>query len=258
MGEQNVGATRPSGHLGLAVIRAGQDPAPVAVTRSAERDVRERFDRITGLSAYPAHELSLAEIVHWGLPRAGLDDRVNAWRASNLRHLARGARRAVAARALRLANFYGSLYLTKISADGEVVEYGLASMRVVTTAGVNFLVDALQGTVEPEILRYHGIGTGTNAEASGDAALQTEITTAYNPDSTRATGTLTEGASANIFRSVGTNTVDGAAAITEHGVLSQAATGGGTLLDRSVFSVINLASGDGLQSTYDFTLTAGS
>lgn len=241
------GSAEPSGELSLRVIRAADT-----------REIRERFDRITAMSQYPAKELTLAEVAHFGLPRAGLDDRVNAWRSANFRHLVRGARRAVMARALRLSNFYGSLYLTHIRYDGEVVELGLASMRVVTTAGVNFLVDALQNIVEPEILKFHGIGTGTNSEASGDTALQTESTTALNPDSTRATGSLTEGASANIFRTVGTNTVDASVACTEHGILSQAATGGGTLLDRSVFSVVNLASGDSLQSTYDFTITAGS
>jgi hypothetical protein len=155
---------------------------------------------------------------------------------------------------------YGRLSLVGIRGDGEVLDYGLASMRVVTTAGVNFIVDAFQNTQEVENLKFHGIGTGTNAEAAGDTALQTELGTAYNPDNTRATGSLAEGASANIFRTVGTNTLDsGTPAVTEHGILSQAATGGGTLLDRSVFSAINLngANGDGLQSTYDLTFASG-
>ncbi|MGE3176768.1 MAG: hypothetical protein AB7O32_04825, partial [Vicinamibacterales bacterium] len=95
------------------------------------------------------------------------------------------------------------------------------------------------------------------AEAVGDTALVTESTTILNPDSTRATGTLAEGASANIFRSVGTVTFDGSGAITEHGLFSQAATGGGVLFDRSVFAAINVASGDSIQFTYDATLTAG-
>jgi hypothetical protein len=241
------GSTAPSGDLGLKVIRAAD-----------AREIHDRFDRIMSMASWPAKELSMREVAYFGLPRPGLDDRVNAWRTANFRHLVRGARRAMLARGLRLSNFYGALYLTHIKADGEVLELGLASMRVVTTAGVNFLVDALQGTVEPEILKFHGIGTGTNAEAAADTALQTESTTALNPNDTRATGSLTEGASANIFRTVGTNTVDATVACTEHGILSQAATGGGTLLDRSVFSVVNLASGDSLQSTYDFTITAGS
>lgn len=241
------GSTAPSGDLGLKVIRDVDSQA-----------IRDRFDHIMAASQWPAKELSLREIAYFGLPRKGLDERVNAWRTANFRHLLRGARRVLTARAMRTSNMYGSLYLTHITNNGDVIELGLASMRVVTTAGVNFIVDAFQNSVELEILKYHGIGTGTNAEASGDTALQTESTTALNPDSTRATGSLTEGASANIYRTVGTNTVDASVACTEHGIFSQAATGGGTLLDRSVFSVVNLANGDSLQSTYDLTLTAGS
>ena len=241
------GSTAPSGSLGIHVIRA-----------DGVREIRDRFDQLVSAAIWPARELKVSEIAHYGLPRRGLDERVNAWRTANVRHLFRGVRRVLAARALRLPHFYGQLYLTHIRADGDVIELGLASMRVVTTAGCNFLVDAMQGTVEPEILKFHGIGTGTNAEASADTALQTESTTALNPDSTRATGSLTEGASANIFRTVGTNTVDATVACTEHGIFSQAATGGGTLLDRSVFSVVNLASADSLQTTYDFTIAAGS
>lgn len=244
MSNQN-GTTRPTGDVGLRVIRA------------AEREMTDQFDRLTGLSSYPARELSLREIAHYGLPRRGLDDRVNTWRAANLRNLVRGARRVIAARALNLSNFYGSLYLTHIKADGETLEYGLASMRVVTTAGVNFIVDAFQNTTEVETLKYHGIGTGGTAEASGDTALVTESTTALNPDSTRATGSTIEGASANIYRTVGTLTVDATAAITEHGIFSSSGTGTGTLLDRSLFSALNLVSGDSLQSTYDLTFSAG-
>lgn len=241
------GNTEPSGELGLRVIRAAD-----------ARTIRDRFDRLTAVASWPAKELTLSEIAHYGLPRAGLDDRVNAWRTSNFRHLVRGARRVLAARAMRVSNFYGSLYLTHLHADGEAIELGLASMRVVTTAGVNYIVDAFQNLTELENLKYHGIGTGNTAEAAGDTALVTESTTALNPDSTRATGTTAEGASANIYRTVATNTVDASVAVVEHGVFSQAATGGGTLLDRSVFSVVNLASGDSLQSTYDLTFTAGS
>jgi hypothetical protein len=241
------GSSAPAGSVNFEVIR-----------RADERTFRDRFDALVSATVWPAKELSIKEIAHFGLPRTGLDERVNTWRVANVRHLFRGVRRVLAARALRLPTFYGSLYLTHIHADGEVVELGLASMRVVTTTGVGFITDGFQNLVELENMKYHGIGTGTNAEASGDTALQTELTTEYNPNSTRATGTTTEGASANIYRTVGTNTVDASAAVTEHGILSQAATGGGVLLDRSVFSVVNLASGDSLQSTYDYTTNAGS
>jgi hypothetical protein len=134
---------------------------------------------------------------------------------------------------------------------------GVVSRKVVTTAGVNFIVDAFQNLAELENFKFHALGTGTNAEAVGDTALQTELTTQYSPDNTRATGTTVEGASANIYRTVGTNTLDGSAAVTEHGILSQAATGGGTLLDRSVFGALNLVSGDSVSSTFELTCSAG-
>jgi hypothetical protein len=134
--------------------------------------------------------------------------------------------------------------------------YGVVSTKKITTVGVGFLVDAWQNSVELENMKYHGVGTGTNAESNADTALQTESTAILNPNDTRATGSTTEGASANIFRSVGTATFDGAGAITEHGILSQSATGGGVLWDRSVFSAVNVVSTDTIEFTYDMTASA--
>ena len=144
--------------------------------------------------------------------------------------------------------------------DGLLLEdRGLVSERVVTTAGATFIAARMAGTSAANIanFNFHGIGTGSTAESSGDTALVTELTTQYNPDNTRATGTQSTPGSTNIYQTVGTNTVDSSVAITEHGVFTQSATGGGTLLDRSIFSVVNLASGDSLQTTYQFTMTAG-
>jgi len=143
-------------------------------------------------------------------------------------------------------------------ATGETVDYGVVARRVITTAGVGYLVDAWQNIVELENMKYHGLGeSAVGGELITDTALEAELTTEYNPNNTRATGTTIEGASANIFRTVGTNTVDEAAAIVEHGIFSQAASPGGVLWDRSEFLVINLGIGDGLQSTYDMTASAG-
>lgn len=150
-----------------------------------------------------------------------------------------------------------SLRLRKMFGPVVLEDHGVVSRRVVTTTGVGFLVDAWQNSVELEIMKYHGTGSGTTAAVVGDTALETEFTTETNPNSTRATGTLTEGASANIFKSVGTNTYDASVAVTEHGILSQAATGGGVLWDRHVFSAINLVSAESLESTYEATFSAG-
>ena len=209
------------------------------------------------LAERPGRELSLKEIKHYGFPRRKQPKVIQEWKRNNLPHLMRGTRKVLQAQALQLPHFYGQVWLKWIREDGDEIDLGLVSNRVVTTAGVDYIVGAFTSGNNLGNFKYHGIGTGTAAEAVGNTALTTELTTQYNPDSTRATGTTVVGGSNNIFRTVATNTVDSAVAITEHGIFTQAATGGGTLLDRSVFSAVNLANGDSLQSTYELTFSAG-
>jgi len=162
-------------------------------------------------------------------------------------------------RGLQGTGIFGTsrLYASVLRADGSIEHLGLLSTKVITDAGVAFLVDDWDANGQDiSTMNFHGCGTGTNAEAVGDTALQTESTTALNPDSTRATGTRSQPA-ANQYRTIGTLTFDATAAITEHGILSQSATGGGTLWDRSVFSAINVASGDSIQFTYTCTVSSG-
>jgi hypothetical protein len=138
-----------------------------------------------------------------------------------------------------------------------VEDHGLVSKKVVTDTGVGYIVDAFQNLTELENMKFHGLGTGVTAEAASQSALVTELTTEYNPNSTRATGTTAENA-ANIFETVATNTLDsGTPAVTEHSAFS--ATSAGVMLDRSLFSAINLvgANGDSLQTTYRLTFTSG-
>jgi len=109
---------------------------------------------------------------------------------------------------------------------------------------------------------YHGIGTGTSAEAAGNTGLATELTTQYATPSTRPAGSQGVGATSNVYRTAATiavGTVGGAQVITEHGVFSAAAVGSGTLLDRSMFSgsSISLNSNEAVAAQYDLTLTAG-
>lgn len=232
----HASTTTLSGTLGLQVTRGGLDQ-----------------------TMWP--ELDRRAFVEHALPRAGLPAEVNAFRARNQRHLQRGWRRILLAKMLGVPTQYGALWLTVRRGDGTVLPYGLASLRVVTDTGVGFIVDAFQNTTELENLKYHGFGTGGAAEAAGNTALTTELTTQYAVDNTRPTGTTTEGASANIYRTVATFSPDsgGTLAITEHGIFSQAATGGGVMLDRSLFSVVNVvAASDSITSTYDLTFTSGS
>jgi hypothetical protein len=144
----------------------------------------------------------------------------------------------------------GSLHVAVRRKDGTVIDYGCVGYRVVTSAYVNFLVDELQSSqATHSTIRFHASGTGTNAEASGDTALQTEV------EASRTSGTQTENAS-NIYESVGAISYTATRAITEHGLFSASSTG--TLMDRTVFSAINVVSGDSISFTYRFTATAGS
>lgn len=240
-----VNTTAPTGDLGISVIRGGDshvtDPDP------------------------ESPPLTLGNIIKHGLPHRGLPDEVNEFRTRNIPHLWRGAWRFLLAKWLHLevltgASAVGVLWMKKIKADGTELDYGLASLRVVTTAGVNKIVALLNTTdaVTGVNFKYHGYGTGVTAEASTDTALVTELTTQYNPDNTRPTGTQTIGASANIYRTVATLTPDsGSPVLREHGVFS--ATTAGTLLDRTLFAAVTLDTtvGDSLQTTYELTLAAG-
>ena len=140
-----------------------------------------------------------------------------------------------------------------------IEDYGVVSYRVVTDAFVAYLVDDMDnasGGADISLFNYHGIGTTNTAEAAGDTALAAESTTALNPDNTRATGTRSQPAS-NQFRSSGTLTADASIAAVEHGLFTQAATGGGTLADRSVYSVVNIASGENITTQYTITFNSG-
>lgn len=139
------------------------------------------------------------------------------------------------------------------------VDYGPVSYRVMTDVFVADLVDDMDnasGGADVSIYNYHGIGTTNTAEAAGDTALAAESTTALNPDSTRATGTRSQPA-ANQFRSTGTLTADASIAAVEHGLFSTSGTGTGKLMDRSVFSTVNLVSGDSLSTQYTATFNSG-
>lgn len=170
------------------------------------------------------------------------------WKLDNLNNLLRGFKRVEKERPQAGTRPAGCLGISVFNNKGQSAELGLASVNVVTTAGVNYVIDALQNIVEPENLKFHGSGTSSTAEAVGDTTLGTEV-------DSRSTGTTVEGASANIYRSVGTNTYSTTRAIVEHGLFS--ASTSGTLFDRSVFSVINASTTVSIQFTYEWTLNSG-
>lgn len=122
--------------------------------------------------------------------------------------------------------------------------------KVVTDAFVAFVVDQLQTETSAfGDFKYHDSGIGVGAEAAGDTALGTPWGGA------RTAGTQIEGATANIYKSVGTTTYNATKAITEHGLFNAASAG--TLMDRTVFSAINVVDTNQIEFTFQITLTSG-
>lgn len=224
---------RPTGRVELMVMR--QNP-------------------FNGRSAH--HPLSI--LIH-GLPRPGLAREVNWFRFKNIPNLWRGVWRVWLAVLLKVPTYYGTVFL-RVNRGGIWTELGLASLRVITDAGVADVATRFAGTSAANIANYkfHGFGIGTTAEAASQTALVTEFTTEYATDNVRPTGS--QGSATNTYTTVATFSPDsgGTLAVTEHGIFTQAATGGGTMLDRSKFAAVNLtAAADSLQVTYILTLTAG-
>lgn len=171
------------------------------------------------------------------------------WKLQNLPNLLRGWR-VVVMRLFRLPGLIGRLRVRLIREDGSVVNYGLVSLRVVTDAFVELMVDQLQ--TETSVwgdFKYHDSGVGVTGAAVGD----TDIETTDGED--RVAGTQIEGATAEIYKSVGTIAYTTTKAITEHGLFNTSDTA--TLLDRHVFSAINVVNGDSIEFSYELSCTAG-
>lgn len=120
------------------------------------------------------------------------------------------------------------------------------STNLVTTVGHKAYADQIGGTTSTAFTAI-AYGTGTNAAAIGDTALQTEVS--------RGAATVTNttvSATGDTEQWVKSFTAGGSQAITEEGILNNNSSGG-ILLARQVFSAINMVSGDVLQFTHKIT-----
>jgi hypothetical protein len=96
-------------------------------------------------------------------------------------------------------------------------------------------------------MSHMAVGSGTTAAAAGDTALETQIGSRVSLTST----TVTSNAVAYVATfAAGTGT----GAITEAGIFN--ADTSGTMLCRTVFSVVNKGADDTLQITWTITLNA--
>lgn len=134
------------------------------------------------------------------------------------------------------------LKLTLTNPQGNVTHETIVPNLVVTT-GKNFIADRLKNNTT--VMSHMAIGTGSTAAAAGNTALGSEAGRVALTSST-----VTDNAVAYVA-SFGAGT--GTGAITEAGLLN--ASSSGTLLCRTVFSVINKGANDTLGITWTVTIS---
>lgn len=121
--------------------------------------------------------------------------------------------------------------------------------NLVTNAGKAGAASRLNGAGSEAAFTYIAIGTGTTAAAAGDTTLQTEITTNGGQRAAGTTSRVTTDVTNDTARVVVTFNFTGSFAVTEAGLLNAASSG--VLLNRQVFTAVNVVSGDSLQVTID-------
>jgi len=155
-----------------------------------------------------------------------------------------------------ISSYVKSGLLNKIAAYGVQIPfitgystYQLRGANLVTNAGLAGLASRTNGAGSEAAFTYIAIGTGTTAAAAGNTTLETEITTGggerASATASRTTTTVTNDTARHVLTFNFTSTF----AVTEAGVLNAASTG--TLLNRQVFTAVNVANGDSLQVTID-------
>jgi hypothetical protein len=136
----------------------------------------------------------------------------------------------------------GELRITVTNPEGNV-KHEVVVPNLVVTTGKEFIASRMVGT-SSNVMSHMAIGTGTTAAAVGDTTLGTE---AGRVALTSSTATSNSVAYVATFPA-GTGT----GAITEAGIFN--ASSSGTLLCRTVFSVINKGAADTLGITWTVTV----
>jgi len=128
-------------------------------------------------------------------------------------------------------------------------DFGLVSVKLVTTAFANYVVDSMQNsTSEPlDAFEYHDMGDDNTAEANTQTALS-------NSRETRIAGTQTENG-AGIYQSVATINASAGYDVEEHGLFS--AVSGGTMCDRNLVpNAPSVIADDSVEFTYELSVAA--
>ena len=137
----------------------------------------------------------------------------------------------------------GSVNVVVRGEDGRVSQNFTVPNLVVDT-GLNYIASRMKDA-SATVMSHMAVGTGTTAAASGDTALETESARVALDSST------VTGASISYVATYPAGT--GTGALTEAGILN--ASSAGTLLCRTLFSVINKGAADTMTVTWTITIS---
>jgi hypothetical protein len=118
--------------------------------------------------------------------------------------------------------------------------------NLIVSAGLEFICSRMAGT-SANVMSHMALGSGTTAAAAGDTDLESILGSREALDSTTA--------SSNTITYVSSfEAGEGTGAVTEAGIFNAASSG--TMLCRTVFSVVNKEADDTMSVTWTITLTA--
>jgi hypothetical protein len=137
----------------------------------------------------------------------------------------------------------GSLRVVVTGADGKVKEEH-NFRNLVVTVGKNFVASRMVGATA-NVMSHMAVGSGTTAAAPGDTALGSELGRVALATSTATTNVVSY--TATFPAGTGTG------AVTEAGIFN--ASSAGTMLCRTVFSVVNKGVDDALSVTWTITIS---
>lgn len=127
--------------------------------------------------------------------------------------------------------------------------YAMRAANLVTSAGKAGVASRINGAGSEAAFTYLAIGIGTTAANASDTTLESEITTNGGQRASATASRTTTDVTNDTARLVLTYSFTGSFAVTEAGALN--ASSSGVLLNRQVFSAVNVVSGDSLQVTVD-------
>lgn len=139
----------------------------------------------------------------------------------------------------------GHLNVVLLDENGKV-KHSQDIPNLVVNTGLAFIASRMKDTTD-DAMTHMSVGSGTTAAAGGDTALETQISSRVSLTSTTVTSNAIEYVAA-----FGAGVSTGA--ITEAGIFN--ASSAGTMLCRTVFSVVNKDQADTLQITWTITINA--